>query len=134
MAAQKKDQQRNYYVVVTEDGSFKGIVSSSNLFSTHHDPVSTIESLIKRKPLAVTDDNSLKEAVEIMANENIDVVPVISSSENKVTGILSYKDILSVYRLQVNEHQQMLSISVKRKTLKLLVRGKKKLSFLKGKE
>jgi H+/Cl- antiporter ClcA len=129
----KKDQQRNYYVVVTDDGSFKGIVSSSNLFSMHHEPVNTIESLIKRKPVAITGDDSLRTAVEIMANENIDVVPVISSSENKVTGILSYKDILSVYRIQHNEHQQMISISVKRKTLKLLVRGKKRLSFLKEK-
>jgi CBS domain-containing protein len=99
----------------------------------HHQPVNTIESLIKRKPVTITGDDSLRTAVEIMANENIDVVPVISSSGNKVTGILSYKDILSVYKLQASEHQQMRTISVRRKTLKLLVRGKKRLAFLKEK-
>jgi CBS domain-containing protein len=83
--------------------------------------------------VTVTEDDTLRTAVETMAKENIDVLPVISSSENKVTGILSYKDILSVYRLQLNEHQQMVAISVKRKTLKLLVHGKKRLSFLKEK-
>lgn len=129
----KKDEQHNYYIVVTEDGSFRGIVSSSNLFSMHHKPGNTVESLIKRKPVTVTEDDTLRTAVETMAKENIDVLPVISSSENKVTGILSYKDILSVYRLQLNEHQQMVAISVKRKTLKLLVHGKKRFSFLKEK-
>jgi H+/Cl- antiporter ClcA len=129
----KKEGQHNYYIVVTEDGSFKGIVSSSNLFSMHHKPTNTVESLIKRKPVTVTEDDTLRTAVETMAKENIDVLPVISSSENKVTGILSYKDVLSVYRLQLDEHQQMVAISVKRKTLKLLVHGKKRLSFLKEK-
>jgi hypothetical protein len=58
---------------------------------------------------------------------------VIGLPENKIIGILSYKDILSVYRHQLNEHQQIVAISVKRKTLKLLAHGKRTFSFLKEK-
>jgi predicted transcriptional regulator len=68
-----------------------------------------------------------------MAVENVDVLPVINSDNNKITGLHSYKDILSAYRLQQNEHEEGVAISMKRQTLKLLVHGKKGLSFLKEK-
>jgi len=128
-----KEENRNYFIVVNDDGSFKGIVSSSNLFSMHHPADFKIGSLIKRKPFAIAPSDSLKTAVEMMATENLDVLPVISSS-NKVTGILSYKDILSAYRHRVEEHEESMSISLKRRTLKILLHGKKRLTSLKEKD
>jgi predicted transcriptional regulator len=130
----RKEEQRNYYIIVTKGGNFKGIVSSSNLFSMHHSPTSVVEALIKRKPVAITNQDSLKTAVELMARENIDVLPVVSSSENKIAGILSYKDILSTYKNQMDEHQEITAISLKRRTLKVLVHGRKKLSAYKEKK
>ena len=129
----RKEEQRNYYIIVTKAGNFKGIVSASNLFSMHHSPISVVESLIKRKPVAITNEDSLKTAVELMARENIDVLPVVSSSENKIAGILSYKDILSTYKSQMDEHQEITAISIKRRTLKVLVHGRKKLTAYKKK-
>jgi H+/Cl- antiporter ClcA len=127
-----KSEHRNYFIIVHDDGSFKGIVSSSNLFSMHHSPDAQIGSLIKRKPLAVTASDSLKMAVEMMAKENLDVLPVVSSS-NKVSGILSYRNILSAYRHRFEEHEESVTISLKRRTLKILLRGKR-LASLKEKE
>jgi H+/Cl- antiporter ClcA len=123
-----KQEQRNYYIVVSDEGTFKGIISSSNLFSMHHPVKNRISSLIKRKPVAITNGNSLKTAVEVMAKENVDVLPVLSASRNRVVGILSYKDILSRYGHQTEEHQRNLAISLKRRTLKILVHGKKRFS------
>jgi Mg/Co/Ni transporter MgtE len=130
----RHEEQRNYYIIITKNGNFKGIVSSSNLFSMHHSPASTVESLIKRKPVAITNEDSLKTAVELMARENMDVLPVVSSSENKITGILSYKDILSTYKNQLDEHQEITAISIKRRTLKVLAHGRKKISAYKEKK
>jgi H+/Cl- antiporter ClcA len=127
-----KSEHRNYFIIVHDDGSFKGIVSSSNLFSMHHSTDAQIGSLIKRKPLAVTASDSLKMAVEMMAKENLDVLPVVSSS-NKVSGILSYRNILSAYRHRFEEHEESVPISLKRRTLKILLRGKR-LASLKEKE
>ena len=127
-----KSEHRNYFIIVHDDGSFKGIVSSSNLFSMHHSADAQIGSLIKRKPLAVTASDSLKMAVEMMAKENLDVLPVVSSS-NKVSGILSYRNILSAYKHRFEEHEESVPISLKRRTLKILLRGKR-LASLKEKE
>lgn len=129
----EKTQHCSYYIIVNHEGEFKGIVSSSNIFSMHHPVSNTIATLIKRKPVTITNANSLKTAVELMAKENIDVLPVISH-DNKITGILSYRDILSSYRDGLDEHEEKVSISLKRRTLKMLVHGKKRLSVLKEKK
>ncbi|MDP4265267.1 MAG: chloride channel protein, partial [Bacteroidota bacterium] len=118
-----KQEQRNYYIVVSDEGMFRGIISSSNLFSMHHPVQNRIATLIKRKPVAITNGNSLKTAVEVMAKENIDVLPVLSNSRNRIIGILSYKDILSRYGHRTEDHQRNLAISLKRRTLKILVQG-----------
>jgi CIC family chloride channel protein len=127
-----KREQRNYYIVASNEGQFKGVISSSNLFSMHHSVQNTIGSLIKRKPVAITNGNSLKTAVEIMARENVDVLPVVAASGNTIIGILSYKDILSSYSHHTQEHQRGLAISLKRRTLKILVHGKKRFSSIKN--
>jgi CBS domain-containing protein len=117
----------NYFVIVDEKFSFKGIVSLSNINSTHHDETKRIDSLIKRKPVSISKSDSLRTAVEVMAKENLDVLPVISK-ENEITvvGILTYKNILSAYKYRFDEHQQKYShISLKRGGLKMLLRGKK---------
>jgi CBS domain-containing protein len=130
----KTKDQHNYYIVVNKEGVFMGIVSSSNIFSMHHQVSATIGSLIKRKPVAITKDDSLKTAVETMAKANLDVLPVISSKDNKITGFLSYKDILAAYRHRIDEHEEGVAISLKRRTLKMLVHGKKRLSVLNDKK
>lgn len=129
-----KNENRNYFIVVNDDGAFQGIISSSNLFSMHHLLEMRIGSLIKRKPFAVTATDSLKTAVEMMAKENLDVLPVVSAASNKVTGILSYRNILSAYRHGFEEHEESVHISLKRRTLKILLHGKKRLSSLREKE
>jgi CIC family chloride channel protein len=130
-----KKAQRNYYVVVTADGTFKGIISSSNLFSLHHATTQTVGSLIKRKAITITQEERLKTAVELMAKENLDVLPVIASKTNEVVGLISYKDVLSAYKQRSEEFEERSThISLKRRTLKILLHGKRQLTTLRSKE
>lgn len=129
-----KNQQQNYYIVASEAGVFTGIISSSNLFSMHHEPGTKISLLIKRKAFAITVEESLKSAVEMMARENLDVLPVVRQSDAKIMGILTYRDILSAYRNRSQEHMEGISISLKRRTLKMLLHGKKRLAVLKNRD
>lgn len=126
-----RHQQQNFYVVADNEGEFKGVVSSSNLFSLHHNDNTIIEQLIKRKPFIISSEDSLKIAVEMMARENLDVLPVKGTEDNKIIGVLSYRDILSVYRHRLEEHQENVAISLKRRTLKILLHGRKRLAVLK---
>jgi CIC family chloride channel protein len=61
-----------------------------------------------------------------MARENVDVLPVLSRENNTVAGILSYQDILSGYKQDIEHHQaKHPPISLKRRGLKILLHGQK---------
>ncbi len=121
----EQEYQSNYFIIVDDENEFKGIISSSNLFSHHHDRESLIGTLIKRKHFSIAIDDSLRLAVEMMAKENIDVLPVVSK-ENNVIGILSYKDVISAYGQGVDDHvKKHPAISLKRNRLKILLHGQK---------
>ncbi len=124
----ENNYKSNYFVIVNNQNEYQGIVSSSNLLSNHHNKSYLVGTLIKRKNISVSVDNSLRTAVEIMAKENIDVLPVVSK-ENNITGILSYKNIISAYKYGRDEHDEKhQSISLKRNSLKILVHGQKLIS------
>jgi CIC family chloride channel protein len=124
----KEQASQNFYIVADAQGTFKGIISSSNLFSLHHPEEAILLNLIKRKPVAITAQDTLKAAVETMARENLDVLPVIDTGTQKVVGLLSYKDILSVYGNGFSQHEENRAISLKRRSIKLLLHGRNKLS------
>jgi chloride channel protein, CIC family len=123
----------NYFIVISKENEFQGIISSSSLNGEHHDSENLIGSLIKRKNISISPENNLRKAVELMAKENIDVLPVISKN-NKLTGILTYKDILSVYNEVISDNDKRSSnISLRRNSLKVLIHGQKLMTILKKK-
>ena len=84
--------------------------------------------------MAISGGESLKKAVQKMANENVDVLPVVSE-ENNVIGVLSYRDIVSAYRHNLNEHEENPpAISLKRQGYKLLIKGKRRLTLMSRKK
>jgi chloride channel protein, CIC family len=124
------DYNSNYFIIVSNNDEFRGIISSSNLFSNHHQPDRLVGSLIKRNNVSIRVDNSLRSAVELMAKENIDILPVISN-ENTIIGILSYKDIISAYKSDIDNYvKKRPSISLRRNGLKILVRGNKLINLI----
>ena len=130
----ENDSKSNYYIISNAEGEFKGIISYSNLFSNHHDTNLFIGALIKRKPFSIAADSSLRRAVALMANENIDVLPVVSKENNSVMGVLSYKDVIGAYRYGYGDHEEKsTSISLKRHSLKILVRGQRLITKVRGK-
>ncbi|HEV8082570.1 MAG TPA: chloride channel protein [Chitinophagaceae bacterium] len=121
----EKDYISNYFIIVSNNNHFRGIVSSSSLFSSHHNEDNQIGSLIKRNGISIDRDNSLRTAVEMMARENIDILPVVSK-EKTMLGVLSYKEIIAAYKYGIDDHEKKHpSISLKRNSLKILIRGQK---------
>lgn len=127
----EQDFYSNYFIIVSNENEFRGIISSSNLFSNHHEQQTLIGKLIKRNNVSIGMQNSLRTAVEMMAKENIDMLPVVSG-EKYIAGILSYKDIIAAYKHSSDDHvKKYPSISIKRKSLKILIRGQKLISAMK---
>jgi len=122
-----EDSSANYFVIVDNEGHYKGIVSTSNLNNQHHNPQESVGSLIRRKDAFVTEDESLKEAVARMAAENVDLLPVVTGEAPlQVKGLLSFSDVLKAYRVGLEEHQKKApKYSMKRSGLRILLKGKR---------
>jgi H+/Cl- antiporter ClcA len=126
-----EEYKTNYFVISNESGEYKGILSSSNLFSGHHKNDSPIGALVKRKKTSVAKNDTLRTAVKRMALENVDVLPVVETENGreKIIGVLSYKDMIKAYREELDENiQYHADIDLKRKTLKILARGQRLLT------
>jgi H+/Cl- antiporter ClcA len=123
---EKPLEQHQYYIVTSAQGQFEGVLNIIKLYRTHTNPAATVAQLISKKPISLTKQHTLKSAVEIMADEKVDQLPV-TDEDDKVVGILSYRDVLSAYRRSGNENNESITISLKRRALKMVVHGKRKL-------
>ena len=130
------DYNSNYFIISSNEGEYKGILSSSTIFSNLQNDDSRVGTLIKRKNISVGIGSSLRTAVEIMAKENTDVLPVVSKeNNNSIIGILSYREIIASYKKNMEEHvKKYPDISLKRRGLKILLRGQKLMTSIKIKD
>ncbi len=120
-----------YFIVTDEEGAYEGILNTSLLFAGENKDQNILKSIISEQNISISQFSTLRKAIEIMAQENTDVLPVISEDEKTIVGILSYKNIIASYKLDINEQKKFhSSISLKRQGLKLLVRGHKIKKFI----
>jgi len=125
------EYKSNYFIVSDTEGEFKGIVSSSQLYNKINLPETRLEALVKQQSASVRSTNNLRTAIEIMANEDIDVLPVLSDEDQNIIGLLSYTNIIASYKFGLADHKRNRPhISLKRNSLKLLVHGQQLKRFL----
>ncbi|HNF29280.1 MAG TPA: chloride channel protein, partial [Chitinophagaceae bacterium] len=130
---QEADAITSYFIVSDLDGTYKGLISYSSLFNMQHNNDLIIGDLVKRKNIFIQPSANLKTAVETMSKEDVDILPVIE--EDHIIGILTYQNILSIYKRSVFEKEnKQVQISLSRQRLKMLVRGQKIISILKSKK
>ncbi len=129
---QETDLKTSYFIIGDEEGGYVGLISSTTLYSAHHSPDKQVGELVKRRNLFVHPDETLKMAVEKMAKENVDILPVISG--DKIEGVLSYQDIFRVYKHGAeNEEHRQAAISLNKRRIRLLVQGQKLVSIFRPK-
>lgn len=127
------DLKSNYFIVSDLEGEYKGILSSSNLFNAHHNPHKQLSTILKRNNVCVQPTDTLRKTVEIMAEENVDILPVVL--EKKIVGVLTYQHLISIYKTGIEEHAKTQKyISLNRQRLKILIQGQKLVSLIKPKK
>jgi len=131
--ATETELHSNYFIISDKEREYKGLLSSSNLFNSHHDIHKTIGSIVKRNNISVEPTQTLRKVVEIMAQDNVDILPVVK--DKKIIGILTYQHILSIYKNGIDEQEKKQAhISLSRQRLKILVHGQKLVSAIKRKK
>jgi CIC family chloride channel protein len=130
----KRNDELNYFIISTNEGEYKGIINSSTLFNTLYPQENLVSTLLKQKDAYVGLNDTLLAAVETMAEKDVDVLPVISTENNTIVGIISYRDIIATYKNGIDDHKKNSPhISLKRNGLKIVIGGRKLVSVLKRK-
>ncbi|MGM5470051.1 chloride channel protein [Flavobacteriaceae bacterium LMO-SS05] len=132
---QEQDYQSNYFIISNNAGEYKGILNSATLFNKLYKEETLVGTLITHSKIYIKSSDTLRTAVEIMAKENIDVLPVISNNNKDIIGVLSNRDVIATYKYTIGEHQKkQANVSLKRQGLKIVLRGKKLNPFSKRKK
>jgi CBS domain-containing protein len=94
------------FPVLDEDGLLVGVLTRRELFNGAHEATS-IQDLIVRRPIVIYDDNSLREAANLMARERIGRLPVVTHDEpRKVVGILTRSDLVQAHLQRLDQQEQ----------------------------
>jgi predicted transcriptional regulator len=119
--------QNNLFVVTNKHENFVGYVETGKLLANEaNGSQSLIQEIISKDLPAVYAQQSLASVSEIMGDCNMQCIAVIDPAMNKkVIGIITASDILQAYSdQQKEENDYQVSISVKRRTRKLFIKGR----------
>ena len=126
LATSKNEEAKDAVAVVDEQENLIGILRLKDIEQSTLPDETAIRTLMGKQNIYVYDDNQLSFAVDLMDRFNVNCLPVVyRKNKMKVAGILSYKDIFSVYRKRNHEERiYNREISLGRKGYKLIVKGR----------
>ncbi len=129
------DEENTAFAVVNQAEQLIGLVKRKDIFAKQFDNNAPISSLIKGNTAYIYPDNELSMAVDIMDKHQTDVVPVIShGKDKKLIGVLTHKVIFAAYRKRRNEDEiYRQNISLRRRGIRIILRGRQLLGWEKGK-
>jgi CBS domain-containing protein len=84
---------------VDEHGDLAGVVTRRDILDPNLPPQTRIGDLVKRPPIVVYDDSTLREAADHMVREDVGRLVVVSRrAPSKAAGIITRSDLLAAHR------------------------------------
>ena len=121
-----RNVQDSYLVTTDNDNKYTGTVKLSDIYKYRENLNISLENIIQPDHLYVQSGDNLRKAVELMSEQKAEVLPVISTDDQKVIDVLSYRDIILSYKYHIQDNDQASTfISLKRKRIKMMLRNKK---------
>jgi H+/Cl- antiporter ClcA len=94
------------YPVVNEHGHLVGVLTRRNLLDPQTPIDRTLDELIKRPPVVVYPDVSLREAADHMVNHDIGRLPVVDRASGRLMGMVTRSDLLAAHGRRLREGRE----------------------------
>jgi H+/Cl- antiporter ClcA len=85
------------FPVVDQSGQLVGVVTQREILETAA-PAASVADLVRMAPVVVREDDSLRDAADLMATADVGRLPVISRDGRALIGILTRSDLVSAHR------------------------------------
>jgi acetoin utilization protein AcuB len=103
-------EMRFHHLLVLEEGQLRGVISDRDLLKASSPFLHTLteqsrdvaimnkraHQIMSRKPITVSADTSLPDAVRLLLQENVSCLPVLSS-DGQVEGIVTWRDLIRAH-------------------------------------
>ena len=108
------DIYQDYFIVSSHEGAYKGILRVKKLQSSTLDVKKSLKEsgLIKMQDVFTYEQENVKEAMELMIDEGLQVLPVITHDTSQLKGIVTYSDIINVFKTRFEEERDVSSKSI----------------------
>ncbi|HVS70392.1 MAG TPA: chloride channel protein [Phycisphaerae bacterium] len=104
LASRSSQANHQGFPVVGEKGQVIGVVNRRSLLDPAANPTASISSLLRRPPVVVYDDVSLREAADHMLRHDVGRLPVISRAKpGMLVGIITRSDVLAAHRRRLRD-------------------------------
>lgn len=95
------------FPLIDEDGLLVGVITRRDVLNTEHPAGHTLSQLLRRPPIVVYDDCTLREAADHMVRHDVGRLPVVSRVDPRnLVGIVTRSDVLSAYRRRVEDQRR----------------------------
>lgn len=96
---EKRNIEQDFLIVTEAERTYKGMIRITDILECQ-DLTKTVlaAKLVKMPQVYVYEQDDLKEAMEMMAYQKVDVLPVIRHSSMELKGAISYHDIAEVIK------------------------------------
>jgi chloride channel protein, CIC family len=101
------EAKHHAFPVLAEDGALLGVLTRHDVLDSSKDPQLPLRRLLTRPPAVAFDNSSLREAADLMVNEGVGRLPVVTRAEpRKVIGMLTRSDLVSAHARRIDENVQ----------------------------
>ncbi|HEX6965796.1 MAG TPA: chloride channel protein [Gemmatimonadaceae bacterium] len=99
IAARAPGSEHQGYPVVNAEAQLIGVVTRRDLLDVDLPITSIVHELIKRSPVVIFEDNSLREAADQMVRENVGRLPIVARDNPRhLLGIITRSDVLGAHK------------------------------------
>lgn len=96
------------FPVVSGTGEMLGVVTRKDLFGVEASPDTPIANLVRRPPVVIAEEATVREALEVMLRAGVGRLPLAAHGENKhIAGIVTRSDLLRYYGRHLHESRRM---------------------------
>ncbi|MGH7649728.1 MAG: chloride channel protein, partial [Gemmatimonadaceae bacterium] len=107
MVSREDESRHQGFPVVDKNGQLLGVVGRGDLLDLELPIDATVRDVIKRPPVVIFTDNTVRQAADHMVRQGVGRLPVVTKAEpNKVVGIVTRSDLLAAHATRLDSENR----------------------------